>query len=220
MPAPPRCRVRGSPPGAKARPVVHLGEMGHLVRDDIVEDRFRRKDEPPTERKVPPAGAAPPSALRIAYNDPRQPASDPRCEGPRPLSELGARHRHEVITDTALEMRGIAAHTDLAVADRHRRRCRVVLAPDAMGDAEHRHDGPVGKPHRLREGCEAGGDPPPLGGEKPQTVTGRHAGRQDQLDPAFGRIDPQCNPPRPRTDPDRNASVGIVCRHRLPRRSQ
>jgi hypothetical protein len=120
-----------------------------------------------------------------------------------------------VITDAALEMRGIAAHPDLAVMDRHRRRCRVVLAPDAMGDAEHRYDDLLSEPHRLREGCEAGGDPSLLGGEKTQTMTRWHAGRQDELDLAFGRIDPQRDPPRPRADPDPYAMIGIVRHHRI-----
>ena len=84
-----------------------------------------------------------------------------------------------------------------------------------MGDAEHRHDDPLGEPHRLRECCEAGGDPSLLGSEKPQTMTLRHAERQDQLHLAFGRIDPQRDPPGPRTDPDRYASVGS----RLPPRT-
>jgi hypothetical protein len=83
-----------------------------------------------------------------------------------------------------------------------------------MGNAEYWHDDPFGEPYGLREGCEAGGDPSLLGGEKSQTLTRRYAGRQDQLDFAFGRIDPQRDPPRPRTDPDRN--VGSVRRHSLP----
>src|SRR6476646_2134742 len=85
----------------KTRPVVHLGEMGHLVRDDVVYDRLGREDEPPAEREVTPAGAAPPSALRIAYADPRRLAFDPRRERARPGSELDARHSDEVITHTA-----------------------------------------------------------------------------------------------------------------------
>jgi len=200
----------------KARPVVHFGEMRHFVGDDIVDDRFGRKDEPPAEREISPAGAAPPSALRITHTDPRQLASDACCEGTRPAGELDARHSDEVITHTALEVRGIAAHPDLAVTDRHWRRCWVVLAPDAMGDAEHRYNDPLSEPHRLREGREASGDPSLLSGEKPQTMTRRHAGRQNQLDFAFGRIDSQRDPPRPPTDPDRYASVGIVRCYRLP----
>jgi hypothetical protein len=85
-----------------------------------------------------------------------------------------------------------------------------------MGDAEHRYNDPLSEPHRLREGREASGDPSLLGGEKPQTMTRRHAGRQNQLDLAFGRIDPQRDPPRPRTDPDRYASVCIVRCYGLP----
>src|ERR1700760_1307522 len=106
--------------------------MGHLMGDDIVDDRFGRKDEPPAEREIPPAEAASPSALRVTHTDPRQLASDPRRDGTGPVSELGARHRHEVITDAAFEMRGITAHPDLAITDRHRRRCRIFLAPDAV----------------------------------------------------------------------------------------
>src|SRR5271168_3180662 len=129
----PRCRAVGRQAlhqAPKSQPVVHLGEMRHLVRDDIVDDRLGRKDEPPAEREVPPAGAASPSALRITYGDPRQLASDSRREGTRPVGELDTRHRHEVITDTALDMREIAAHPDLSVTDSHRWRRSVVLAPD------------------------------------------------------------------------------------------
>jgi len=215
----PRCRAVGRQAlhqAPKSQPVVHLGEMRHLVRDDIVDDRLGRKDEPPAEREVPPAGAASPSALRITYGDPRQLASDSRREGTRPVGELDTRHRHEVITDAALEMCRITAHSDLAFTDRHRRSCQIVLAPDAVRDAEHGYDDPLSELHRLRQGCEAGGDPPLLGGEKPQAMAPRHPWGQDQLDLAFGRIDPQGDPPRPRADPDRNASVEIVRRHRLP----
>src|SRR5580704_10933606 len=155
--------------------------MCHLMGNDIVYDGFGRKDEPPAERQITPAGAASPSAFRIAYADPRQLAPDPRREATRPVGELGARHRHEVIMHPALEMGGIAAHPDLSLTDSHRRRCRVVLAPDAVGDAEHRYDDPLSEPHRWRQGCEAGGDPALLGGEKTQTMTRRHAGRQDEL---------------------------------------
>src|SRR5271167_2511243 len=190
--------------------------MRYLMGDDIVDDWFGRKDEPPAKREITPAGTASPSALRIAYTYPRQLASDPRSEGTRPVSKLDARHCLEVVTDAALEMRGIAAHPDLSVMDRYRRSCRVVLALDAMGDAEQRHDDPLREPHRLRQGCEASGDPSLLGGEKPQPVARRHAGGQDQLDLAFGRIDPQRDSPRPLADPNRNASIGIVRRHRLP----
>jgi len=190
--------------------------MRHLMGNDIVYDRSGCKDEPPAEREVAATGAAPPSAFRIAYTDPRQLASDPRREGTCPVGQLGACYCHEMITHPALDMRGIAAHPDLAITDRHRRHCRVVLAPDPVGDAEHRYNHPLSEPHRLREGCEAGGDPSLLGGEKTQTMARRHAGRQDQLDLAFGRIYPQRDPPRPRADPDRDARVGLVRRHRLP----
>jgi len=33
----------------EARPVVHLGEMRHLVRHDVVDHRFGRKNETPAE---------------------------------------------------------------------------------------------------------------------------------------------------------------------------
>ena len=91
----PRCRAAGGQAlhqAPKARPVVHLREMRHLMRDDIVDDRFGRKNEPPAEREITPAGTASPSAFRITYPDPRQLASDPRREGPRPVGEFGARH--------------------------------------------------------------------------------------------------------------------------------
>ena len=190
--------------------------MRHLVRDDVVDDRFGRKNEPPAEREITPAGAAPPSALRIAYADPRQLASDPRREGPRPVGEFGARHSDEVITDAALDMRGIAAHPDLSVTDRHRRSRRVVLAPDTMGDAEHRYDDPLGEPHRLREGCEAGGDPSLLGGEKPQTMTRRHAGgRTSSTLRSAASIRRAIRRARGLTRIDTRGSE-VVRRHRLP----
>src|SRR5438552_18316786 len=108
--------------------------MRHLMGNDIADDGFRRKDEPPAEREITPAGAAPPSALRVTHADPRQLATDPRREGTRSGSELDPRHCHEVITDAALEMRGIAAHPNFSATNQHRQSRCIVLPPDAMGD--------------------------------------------------------------------------------------
>src|SRR6516165_1121149 len=105
----------------KARPVVHLGEMRHLMRDDVVEHRLGSKNQPPAEREVSPSRAAPPSTLCIAYIDPRHAAPDPCGELARPPGEFVPSHRHQIIPDPARQMRRIATNADLAIDDHHRR---------------------------------------------------------------------------------------------------
>jgi len=83
-----------------------------------------------------------------------------------------------------------------------------------MGHPEHRHDGTFYKRHLLRQGFEASLDPSALRREKAQTGAWRYAARQNELDRAFGRIDPESDPPRPRADPDRDRSAD----RRLPMR--
>src|SRR5690242_14353554 len=103
-----------------------------------------------------------------------------------------------MLADSARDMRGLPAHPDLAITDRHRRRCGAVLTSDAVRDAEHRHDAAFAERHRWWEGCQTGGDPSLFGSDKPQAMAGRHARGQDELDPALDRIDAQRDAPRPR----------------------
>src|SRR3954468_10313752 len=48
----------------EARAVIHLDEMGDLMRDDIVQYWLGGEDEPPGEGERPAGRATPPAALR------------------------------------------------------------------------------------------------------------------------------------------------------------
>src|SRR6516164_7892790 len=85
----------------KARPVVHLGEMGYFKGNDIVNDPLRRENQPPAERKIAPTRAAAPTAPRVAHPDLRYVAADPGGEPPRPEVEFLTRLCHQEITDAA-----------------------------------------------------------------------------------------------------------------------
>jgi hypothetical protein len=162
--------------------------------------------------------AASPPAPGIAYTHSRHIAPDVRRQAARPRVQLRPRCSHEVIPDPAPQMRGIAAHSYLVVNNAHGGRRGIEFAADAMGHPEQRHDRVFDKRHPLRQGIQARGDPCPLRREKPQASALRDAARQDELDPAFGRIDPQSHPPRPLTDPDRdgNSYPGFAIRGEPP----
>src|SRR5215469_3953475 len=99
-------------------------------------------------------------------------------------------------------MRGIAAHPYLAVDDFHGRRRGVELATNAIWHAEQRHNSPFDEWHRLRQRLEPRGNPCPLCCQKSQARALRNAARQNELDLALDRVDPQSYPPRPLADPD------------------
>src|SRR6516162_1208033 len=63
------------------------------------------------------------------------------------------------------------------------------------------------------QSAKTGRDPFALSYEKAQALARRYATRQDQFDPAFGGIDSQSDPPRPRADPYRHWSTQIQRRH-------
>src|SRR6516165_8857576 len=99
-------------------------------------------------------------------------------------------------------MSWLAARPDLAVDDPHRRRRRVELATNAMWHPEQRHDSTFDEWHRLRQRLEPRGNPCPLCCQKSQARALRHPARQNELDLALDRVDPQSYPPRPLADPD------------------
>src|SRR6185437_4043889 len=51
----------------EALAVIHLDEMRHFMRDDVIDHRVRREDQPPGERKISVARAAAPAADRVAH---------------------------------------------------------------------------------------------------------------------------------------------------------
>ena len=81
----------------EARPVIHLREMRDLVRHNIIENAFRRQDEPPAERKTPGRRAAAPAARRIAHGNPGDRPADPRRQQARPACHLLARHADQIV---------------------------------------------------------------------------------------------------------------------------
>jgi hypothetical protein len=80
-----------------------------------------------------------------------------------------------MIADPTRKMRRVAAHSDFTIDDGHRRRCGIGFPPDPVRNSEHRHDRPFGEGDLLRQRLEPGGNPPPLGCEKLQTLAHRHA---------------------------------------------
>src|SRR5690348_16388670 len=96
----------------EARAMVHLGEMGHLMRHHLIDDGLGREDQPPAEREVSASRAASPTASCIADGDARHIAPDSRRDPTCPAGELAARHLYEVIANPAGGMRRIALYTD------------------------------------------------------------------------------------------------------------
>ena len=129
------------------------------------------------------------------------------------MGELLARQADQVIPDAPAEMDRLAANTDLAIDDRDRRRLRIALPVDPVRRPEHRHDGPLDKGDRPRQGLQPGGNPAALRPQKAQPVFGRDAARQDQLDRPFRRIDPQQQATGPRVDANRQGRAEVE-RHR------
>ena len=128
------------------------------------------------------------------------------------------RHCNEMIMDPACQMQRIAPHPDFAVDDLDRGRHGVEFAANPVGHPEYGHDCPFDERDRLRQGIEARRDPSALRRQKAQTGARRDAARQNQFDRAFGRVDPQPYPSRPRADPDRdrNANTRIEVRGNQP----
>src|SRR5216684_6022454 len=71
--------------------MIHLGEMGDLVGDDIVEHCLGGEDETPGKRERPVGRAASPAAPRVAHADPRHAPVDARGERAGPPTQLLAR---------------------------------------------------------------------------------------------------------------------------------
>src|SRR5262249_11210966 len=117
----------------KTRPVVHFGEMRHLMRDDIADDRLGRENQPPAEGKISVLRTASPAALRITPADPRRAVSDLGCKPVCSATELAARDRDEKIADAARHKLRIAAHADLAIDDRYTWTIRARLSADRCG---------------------------------------------------------------------------------------
>src|SRR5439155_8598977 len=155
-----RSQALHQPP--EARPVVHLGEMRHLMRHDIVDDVFRRQHQAPAEGETTPGRAAAPAALRVADGDAGNRLVDLRREQTSPSGQLLTRQADQMIPDPATEMSRVAAHPNLAVAYGDWWRLRVAFLPDPVRRPEHRHDRALDKRDRPRQGLEPGGNPAAL----------------------------------------------------------
>src|SRR5205085_9553880 len=135
----------------EARPVIHLREMRDLVRHNIIEDAFRRQNEPPAKRKTPGRRAAAPAARRVAHGNPGDLPADPLRQQARPARHLLARPTDQIVADPPAEMSGVASDPDPSVDPRDRPRLRVTLPPDAVRRTEHRHDRALNKRHGARQ---------------------------------------------------------------------
>ena len=189
--------------------MADLGEMRHLMRDDIVYDRLRCQDEPPAEREIAGRRAAAPAAGRVAHRNPRHPFVDACGKAAGAARQLLPGQPGEMVAHPAGDMRRVAAHPDLAIGDRHRRRRGIVLAADPVRYPEHRHDGALGKRDRSRQRAEPGGDPAALRRQKPQPVLGWNAIRQHQLDRPRGGVHLEQQAPGARIDPNRQGRADV-----------
>jgi len=196
--------------------MVHLDEMCHLVRNDIVDDPFGRKEQSPAEREIAPSGTAAPPALCVTHRDPRHASTDASRNPPCSSSELPPRHSSQMVADPARDMRAISAHPKLAITDRHRGCCGVSLASNGMGNAEHGYNNALVEGYRLWEGGQTGRDPLLFGSEKSQTMGGRYARRQNEFNFPLGRVHAQRDPPRARANADGYAAAEVICRSNLP----
>ena len=202
-------RVEALDDAPEARPVVHLGEVRHLVRDDVVDHRFRREDQPPAERQIALARTAAPAALGIAHRDPVHRLADPGGMVAGAVRQFAAGEMSEMVAHPPRQVRRVAAHPDLAVADFDRRRRRVRLTANAVRHAHHRHDCALAERYRLRQGREPCGDPAAMRIEKAQPLLGRDALRDHQFDGAVGGVDPQQEAAGARADANRHRRADI-----------
>ena len=186
--------------------MVHLGQMRHLVRDDVVDHRLRAISRA-AERQSAARRAATPAAPGVAHPDPRDGRADTGGERRARRASSSRARTHQMVAHPARQMDRVAAHADLAIGDGHRRR-RL-----ASNQRQMRCGGPAPAPSRPRQTAPGAAAPRagrrssgacPARKRKPNsagTPCGKH-----QLDPALGRIDAQPDPPRPRADPDRRAA--------------
>ena len=185
--------------------------MGH----DVVDDLLGSKDQPPAERQISRCRTAAPAAFGVADTDPCDLAANAGGERPRPPRQLIVSQHGKMVAHAARQMRGIAAHPNLAIRNRHRRRRDLERVANPMQNPQHRDDSALGKRNRPRQCCKPALDPTALVAQKPQPDLGWHAVRQHQFDPARSGIDTQPDPTRPRADPDRQRGAEIEC-ERLP----
>src|SRR5579862_6912901 len=100
-------------PGA----VVHLDEMRHLMRDDVVEHGLGYEDEPPREGEIAGARAAAPARRRIAHADAAHLLPDRFGETMRPLGQLALRQIAQEIAHPARQKVDAAGNANLARLD-------------------------------------------------------------------------------------------------------
>ena len=196
--------------------MVHLDEMCHLVRNDIVDDPFGRKEQSPAECEIALSGTAAPAALCVTHRNLRHAPVDASRNPPCSSSELPPRNPNQMVADPVRDIRAISAHPNLAITDRHRGCCGVSLASNGMGNAEHGYNNALVEGYRLWEGCQTGRNPLLFGSEKSQTMGGRHAWRQNEFNFPLGRVHAQRDPPRARANADGYAAAEVICRSNLP----
>src|SRR5690242_19382933 len=117
--------------------MVHLGEMGHLMRYEVMEDRLRRQDDPPRKGEAAGSGATPPTAFHLPNGYPGDGLADRGGELSRPLGELAPGDHLQKVADAAGNMGGIAHDPDLVLFDPDRAPAQALHAhvADTMGPA-------------------------------------------------------------------------------------
>ena len=193
----------------KVRRMVHLDQMGHLMRRDIAQDRRRGHNQTPRKHQVAPMRARPPTRPRIAQRDPPDPSSDLirvivtgrsqpiprglfqkrlyRRSGPI-LMALGQEHL------TCADLNGFMRVTE----------AQVMRAPLKRDVLAHRNHGLSALPRDL---C---GDPVGLVVDERDPVLQRCPRWQGQCHPPVQLGHPQRVPPRPRRTAQQHLNRRVV----------
>src|SRR5580692_2748843 len=184
----------------EARRMVHLDEVRHLVRGEIIEYVARRQNEPPRERQHAGGRARAPAARLIAHCYTFDGDAESLGKFQARGFELAPGLAAQVIADAPVEMRRVAgdAQQSLAVTGYFSPdgATHAAAVCDAVRYAAQRHHDAVGERRRLRQPPEPCGDPAAVLLRERARFLQRAARRDRQNDFARVRLDAQCVAPR------------------------
>lgn len=189
--------------------MVHLYQMGHLMRRDIAQDRRRGHNQPPRKHQVAPVRARPPARTRIAQRDPPDSAPDlggvmitgRRQPIPRGLFQERLYRRSRTIL-MALGQKHLA-RADLNGLMRAAQ-AQVMRAPLKRDVITQRNHGLFALP------CDLCRDPVGLIVDERDPVLQRRPRRQGQRHPPVQLGHPQRIPPRPRRTAQQHLNRRVV----------
>src|SRR3954470_18742043 len=180
--------------------VVHLLEMRHLVRGEVIEHEGRGEDQAPGEAQATLGRARAPAALRVAYGEPSGRNAERRGRADDRLGKVAPRFPLEEFLYAARDMGRLSGDRDDRIAPRvARRRSHAADARpvhDPVRNAPEGEHGSVLEDHPFRHARESGGDPAAVSVGEALRRLEIGARRQGQDDLAGGARDPERDPPR------------------------